>query len=84
MIQVAALQKNLHEPLLKEDLECWRCEETFKTMPKLKEHLTREKVAEASKMRNSLQVQKRESPEDGDANDGGDPSSQVTPNIIHT
>jgi len=32
------LKRSLHEPLLKEVLECWRCRETFSNLPKLKEH----------------------------------------------
>ena len=66
-----SLQQKRHEPLLKEDLECWGCRETFKTFPKLKEHLTREKEVEASRKK-ARQVLKRKSPEDGDA-DGADP-----------
>jgi hypothetical protein len=54
-------------------------------MPKLKEHLAREKETEASR-RKGLQEKKRRNPEDGDANEtdanGGEPSSKrraVTP-----
>jgi len=65
------LRNNLHEPLLKEDLECWRCRETFKTMPTLKEHLKREKEAEASKKKNAPQEEKRKGPEHDDR---GEPS----------
>ncbi|KAF9651501.1 HIT-like protein [Thelephora ganbajun] len=79
--EVISLRQSLQEPLLKEDLECWRCRETFKTLPKLKEHLTREKGAEASR-----QKKKRKRPEDGRAEeanpDEGEPSSKrqsVTP-----
>jgi len=75
-----SLQQSLHEPLLKEGLECWRCHETFKTLPKLKEHLRREKEAEASRARNALQEKKRKGPEEGDVDetnpDGGEPGSK--------
>ncbi|KAF9792138.1 HIT-like protein [Thelephora terrestris] len=64
--QLMSLQNNLHEPLLKEDLACWRCRETFKAMPKLKEHLVREKGAEASREKKSLQGKKRKRPEEGE------------------
>ena len=85
---MTSLQQNRHEPLLKEGLECWRCRETFKTFPKLKEHLTREKEAEASRKKEARQVLKRKSPEDGDADgtgpDGGESSSkkQASPSTV--
>ncbi|KAH7340220.1 HIT-like domain-containing protein [Rhizoctonia solani] len=31
-----------YEPLLKRDLECFKCQETFKTIPQLKSHLQKE------------------------------------------
>lgn len=72
------MQEGRHEPLLKEGLECWRCRETFKTFPKLKEHLTREKEAEASRKKKTGQTTKRKSPGDADADDAnpdrGEPS----------
>jgi aprataxin len=33
------LPKSQYEPILKEDLQCWRCEEAAKNFPALKEHL---------------------------------------------
>lgn len=36
------LRKNDYEPLLKEDLTCWKCERAVKNMPTLKEHLQEE------------------------------------------
>jgi len=72
--EIISLQKNLREPLLKEDLECWRCRKKFKTMPQLKEHLTQEKGVEASqKKKKASRENKRERPEDGDGGDGGEP-----------
>lgn len=55
LIRVLSSQKNLYEPLLKTDLECWRCHKKFKTMPALKKHLTQEKEAEASDKKKALQ-----------------------------
>lgn len=72
---MTSLRQNRREPLLKEDLECWRCRETFKTFPKLKEHLTREKEAEASRKEKAPQATKRKSPGGGDA-DRVEPSSK--------
>ena len=78
------MQQGRHEPLLKEDLECWRCHEAFKTFPKLKEHLTREKEAEASRKK-AHNAKRRKDPEGGDASgDRGEPSSKrqtVTPDV---
>ena len=83
-----ALQQDQHEPLLKEDLVCWRCHETFKTLPKLKEHLTWEKEAEASREKDARKAEKGKSPGDGDVDAEnpvrGGPSSKrqaVTPNM---
>ena len=75
-----SLRQSLREPLLEEDLKCWRCRETFKTLPKLKEHLKREKEAEASREKKALQGTKRKDPEEGDTDetnpDRGEPSSK--------
>jgi len=71
--EVMSLQKGLHEPLLKEDLQCWRCREEFKTLLKLKEHLEREKKAEGSREKKARQEKKRKN-EEGDTD--GEPSSK--------
>ena len=75
-----SLQKSLHEPLLKEDLQCWRCRETLKTIPKLKEHLEREKNAEASREKKVHQGKKRKDTEEEYTEernpDRGEPSSK--------
>lgn len=44
---MAALKKSQYEPLLKEDLCCWRCSASFKNMPQLKAHLQEEWDKEA-------------------------------------
>ncbi|GJJ12152.1 hypothetical protein Clacol_006393 [Clathrus columnatus] len=48
-IFVIKLPASKYEPLLKEDLVCWKCDELFSTIPKLKEHLKKEWEQEASK-----------------------------------
>ena len=85
---MTSLRRNLHEPLLKADLECWRCHETFKTLPKLKEHLKREQEAEASREKKGHQEKKRKNREDGDTDEANlcreEPSSKrqaVTPGV---
>lgn len=40
--QKIELKATTYEPLLKQPLECFWCEEEFKTMPKLKVHLQKE------------------------------------------
>ncbi|KAG8912413.1 hypothetical protein FRC00_004578, partial [Tulasnella sp. 408] len=35
----ARLPESRYEPLLKSDMQCWRCDTDLKTVPKLKEHL---------------------------------------------
>lgn len=74
-----SLRNNLHEPLLKKDLECWRCGQTFKTMPTLKEHLKREKEAEASKKKKALQEEERKGPEHDDIGEPSSKERQATP-----
>ena len=49
MTQISQLGKTQYESLLKEDLVCWRCDEAFKTIPKLKEHLRQEWENDAAK-----------------------------------
>lgn len=39
---MSQLRKKGYEPLLKEDLTCWKCERAVKNMPTLKEHLQEE------------------------------------------
>ncbi|KAK7693437.1 hypothetical protein QCA50_003005 [Cerrena zonata] len=48
---ISELKKSQYEPLLKEDLECFRCECSIKNMPLLKTHLQEEwdKLAEKEK-----------------------------------
>jgi len=60
---MAKLPKSEYEPLLKEALVCWKCDETFKTIPKLKEHLKAEwekDAARAKAKENRKQKRKRE------------------------
>lgn len=41
-IQMSELSVSRYEPLLKEDLKCWRCHTTLKNIPALKTHLNEE------------------------------------------
>jgi aprataxin len=48
-LQKSALNEKEYEPLLKEDLNCFVCEKSFKNIPKLKEHLQEEWDKKAKK-----------------------------------
>lgn len=61
---MSKLNKSQYEPLLKEDLVCWRCDDVFKTIPQLKEHLRQEWDNEAAKVK--ARKRKREAREDSD------------------
>ena len=61
---MSKLSKAKYEPLLKEDLVCWRCDEAFKTLPKLKEHLRQEWKNDAVKA--NTRKRKRQLKEDPD------------------
>jgi aprataxin len=62
MQQMSKLSKSHYDPLLKEDLVCWRCDEVFKAMPKLKEHLRQEWDNDAAKAK--ARKRKREAKDD--------------------
>ncbi|KAF8590586.1 hypothetical protein K439DRAFT_100458 [Ramaria rubella] len=62
---MSKLDKARYEPLLKEDLSCWRCDETFKTIPNLKEHLRQEWEKDAAKA--ISRKRKREVKDDSEA-----------------
>jgi len=39
---MSQLKMGEYEPLLKDDLSCWKCDRSFSNMPKLKSHLQEE------------------------------------------
>jgi aprataxin len=51
---MAALNKTHYEPILKEDLACWRCDQGMKNMPILKAHLKDEWEKEAKREKAKL------------------------------
>jgi aprataxin len=64
------LTKSQYEPLLKDDLSCWRCGEGMKNMPTLKAHLQEEWDNERKREKAKLakkEKTKRNLPEDEDA-----------------
>ena len=66
LAQISLLNSKDYEPLLRESLQCWRCEEMIKNIPSLKDHLKEhfEKDLEKAKKRQERSVdskRKRES-----------------------
>jgi aprataxin len=61
---MAALKKNHYEPLLKEDLSCWKCGSGFKNIPQLKAHLQEEwdKQTKAEKAKLDRKRKREEKP----------------------
>lgn len=60
------LKKSQYEPLLKDDLVCWRCGHVFKNMPTLKAHLQEEWDQEAKAEKTKLERKRKleENPRD--------------------
>ena len=53
------LKKSRYEPLLKDDLVCWRCGNVFKNMPTLKTHLQEEWDVEAKTEKTKLERKRK-------------------------
>jgi len=56
---MSELKKSQYEPLLKDDLVCWRCGHVFKNMPTLKIHLQEEWDKEAKTERAKLERKRK-------------------------
>jgi aprataxin len=59
---MSQLKSKDYEPILKEALQCWRCDELLKTIPALKEHLKEHfasDTARAKKKQERMEVSKR-------------------------
>ncbi|KAJ3486610.1 hypothetical protein NLI96_g4134 [Meripilus lineatus] len=66
---VSQLKKTEYEPYLKEDLSCFHCSESFKNMPKLKEHLQEEWNKMSKREKSKLErKRKRETEENENTN----------------
>lgn len=78
--QMRELKKSEYEPLLKENLACWRCGTTMKNMPTLKTHLQeeweKEEKAEKAKLERK---RKREDVSDSTAEKKPRQSTAVLP-----
>jgi aprataxin len=71
LTQKIALPSKDYEPLLKQDLSCFKCGEEFKTIPKLKDHLQNEWENEGKKIkaREERKRKRDEEPAGGEAQD---------------
>ncbi|KAI0725168.1 HIT-like domain-containing protein [Fomitopsis betulina] len=56
---MSQLRSGQYEPLLKEGLECWRCNKEFKNIPLLKTHLQEEWDAEAKREKTKLERKRK-------------------------
>jgi len=68
---MSELKKRQYEPLLKDDLVCWRCGHILKNMPTLKAHLQEEwdKEAKAEKAKLERKRKREELPGHSDEQD---------------
>jgi len=64
--QMSKLKKSQYEPLLKDDLVCWRCGHSFKNMPTLKAHLQEEWDQEAKAEKAKLERKRKREELSGD------------------
>ncbi|OBZ75934.1 Aprataxin [Grifola frondosa] len=74
-----ALKPSRYEPYLKEDMQCWRCNEVFKTMPKLKEHLQQEWDKEASSEKAKMERKLKRKHVEGDPASNEDKVEETLP-----
>jgi aprataxin len=75
--QKSALKEKDYGPLLKEDLNCFICEQGFRTIPKLKEHLLEEWDKKARKAKASSQLLEKKRRRETEDAPGADDSSSI-------
>lgn len=56
---MSELKKSQYEPLLKEELACWRCGQAMKNIPTLKTHLQKEFDDETARSKASLEKKRK-------------------------
>lgn len=79
---MSELKKSQYEPLLKDDLVCWRCGHVLKNMPTLKAHLQEEWDKQASVEKAKLEKKRKREERSGDldSEQQGDPKRRETDN----
>jgi aprataxin len=70
---MSKLKKSQYEPLLKDDLVCWRCGHVLKNMPTLKTHLQEEWDKEAKTEKARLERKRKREESSRDSVDQGEP-----------
>ena len=75
---MSELKKSQYEPLLKDDLVCWRCGHVFKNMPTLKIHLQEEWDKEAKTERAKLERKRKREECTADSVQQGEPKRHET------
>ncbi|KIM87013.1 hypothetical protein PILCRDRAFT_815447 [Piloderma croceum F 1598] len=75
---MSELKKSQYEPLLKDDLVCWRCGHVFKNMPTLKTHLQEEWDKEAKTERAKLERKRKREESTADSVQQGEPKRHET------
>ena len=56
---MSELKESQYEPLLKEELACWRCGHAMKNIPTLKTHLQKEFDDEAARLKVRLENKRK-------------------------
>lgn len=79
-MQMSQLKPSQYEPLLKEQLECWKCNREFKTMPLLKAHLQEEWEAEAKREKAKLERKRKRTPDEPEGREGNADNEEDEPN----
>ncbi|KAJ7905434.1 HIT-like domain-containing protein [Mycena olivaceomarginata] len=64
---MAKLDTKHYEPMLKEDLSCWRCNASMKTIPALKAHLQEEWDTQAKREKAKIERRRKMEEKAGDA-----------------
>lgn len=64
---MAKLDTKHYEPMLKEDLSCWRCNANMKTIPALKAHLQEEWDTQAKREKAKIERRRKMEEKGGDA-----------------
>jgi len=75
---MSELKKSQYEPLLKDDLVCWRCGHVLKNMPTLKAHLQEEWDKEAKVEKAKLERKRKREELPGDSVEQDEPKRRET------
>jgi len=74
---MSELRSVQYEPLLKDDLACWRCGREMKNIPALKAHLQEEVDKEAAREKARIDRKRKRATPDATASDDERPTTKV-------